>query len=355
MSASHLIAWGRIVDGRGSLAAVEARWSELRNRDMRLVELTIDPLHVGWDAPVQPNHFRSGCAPVEAIAHADQLVRNGQAEAVLITGRDDLRTRYSNDKVLRQQLMLIYDDCPLPQAYTLLARAFMKLHDISEPQFNCLAEALYENYQRTAQRLGYVRPPRPEAFELVTDLFRGVDCANPVVDFAGAVIVAGDAAAPDDAHPVTILGTGLAQMQDGPAHVEAIARYEHLAVAWQAACAQAGVDIAQAFLDQRALLEVYTCFPVAPLGFLLAAGLASDVESIERLLATHEITVTGGMNLARAAWNNPALNATIALCEQLADIARHPASREPRLAAVHGNGGLGYRQGVAIFALNQGD
>ncbi|MCX5660564.1 MAG: hypothetical protein NTW19_12695 [Planctomycetota bacterium] len=346
MSDSVIIAAARVVDGQGSLADVDASWDALRRRGARLVGLTIDPLEAGWDTPVEPGHFRSGCAPIEALARADALIRDGAADAVLIRGEDLLRSRYANDKAQRQRLMTIYGpDCSIPEAYTRLAHAFMRRHCIDAARFKALAAALFDNYARTAQHAGAFTPPRRESFEPATELFRLVDCANPVVDFSGAVIVAGaDAASASPSAPVAIRGVGLAQSSgDGPAHLEEIARYDHLAKAWSAATAAAGIDFAREFHAGRALLEAYTCFPVVPMGFLLASGLARDFDAIEPLLAKHEITVTGGMNLARAAWNNPALNALIALCEQL-------QTGRATCGAVHGNGGLGYRQGVAILA-----
>jgi hypothetical protein len=340
---ARILAWGRVVDGRGDLTGVDAAWSELVRRGARTAELTIDPLHAGWDTPIEPNHFRSGCAPVEALAHADELIRSGRAEAVRIRGEDLLRTRYANDKATRQRLMAIYGDaCPLPEAYTILARAFMRLHGIDTKRFRGLAARLFENYTITAKRDGAYTPPRPEAFGEVTDLFHAVDCANPVVDFAGAIVLGRDGLGTSTSPRV--LGVGLGQTTgDGPDHAEKIARYEHLAAACRAACAQAGVDFADEFRVGGALLEAYTCFPVAPLGFLLASGIAPNIDAIDDVLSQREITITGGMNLARAPWNNPALNALIAACERLG------ASGGPALAGVHGNGGLGYRQGFAIL------
>lgn len=349
MSRSCIIAAARVVDGRGDLAPVHQQWSHLHERGARLVELVIDPLHLGWDTPIEPNHFRSGCGPVEAIARADELVRAGHADAVLITGQDDLRSRYAHDKALRQQLMLIYDHCPLPEAYTLLARAFMRVHGISEDTFRRFACELYDNYARTAAQQGRYKPPRPEAFEMVTDLFRAVDCANPVIDFSGAVIVASHAWVRDDMKPIAVLGVGVESTEDGPAHVEELARYDHLVAACTQACGQAGVDLAREFHHHRALVETYTCFPVTPLGFLLATGMARSVADISAVLASYELTVTGGMNIARAPWNNASLNAAIAMCDRLHE--NTARSEFPHLGAVHGNGGLGYRQGVVILGM----
>ena len=77
------------------------------------------------------------------------------------------------------------------------------------------------------------------------------------------------------------------------------------------------------------------------MAFLLVSGLVEVLEDIPDFLAEHSITITGGMNLARAAWNNPTLNALVLMHHRLCD-------GPEKLGLIHGNGGLGYRQGVAI-------
>lgn len=343
MSDSYILAAARRVDGQGSLAELEALWSGLRG-SARVAELVIDPLDAGWDTPVLPDHFRSGCAPIEALAHGDALIRGGHADAVLIRGEDLLRSRYAHDKAMRQRLMAIYGEgCPIPEAYTQLAHAFMQRHDLDATRFSALAEALRENYARTARRSGNYTPPKPEAMAMATELFRLIDCANPVVDFTGALILGNASLASTSMSPIAVLGVGVARCGgDGPAYVQEIASYDHMAKAWSAACEMAGIDFTTAFHQGAALLEAYTCFPVVPLGFLLASGLAQDIDAIGPLLAKHEITVTGGMNIARAPWNNPALNALIVMCDRL-------RAGDAEYGAVQGNGGLGYRQGVALL------
>lgn len=100
------------------------------------------------------------------------------------------------------------------------------------------------------------------------------------------------------------------------------------------------------FLAGEALLEAYTCYPVVPLAFLLASRIAPSPDAIPELLQHFEITVTGGMNLARAAWNNPCLNALIAMYERLTE-------GTLSVGAVHGNGGLGYKQGFALLVRHR--
>ena len=79
------------------------------------------------------------------------------------------------------------------------------------------------------------------------------------------------------------------------------------------------------------------------MAFLLVSGLVKALEDIPEFLAKHQITITGGMNLARAAWNNPTLNALILMHQRLCN-----CDGKEKLGLVHGNGGLGYRQGIAI-------
>lgn len=338
MKRSYIIAAARKVDGRGDLSSTEATWADLQRSGARLAELTIDPLESGWDTPVLPGHFRSGCAPIEALAQADAMVRAGTADAVRIRGCDLLRSRYSGDKATRQRLMSIYE-CSIPEAYNQLAHAFIQRHGFDEARFKTLAAHLHENYIRTARRNGQELQEKPEFREFITDLFRGVDCANPVVDFEGEVIVSGQCTETG----IAILGVGLGRTpSDGPAAIEEIVTYAHLQEAYEEACATAQVDFAEEFLSGRALLEAYTCYPVVPLGFLLASGIAQNLEAVPEILAKHEVTVTGGMNLARAAWNNPALQALIVMVERL-------RAGEQSIGGVQGNGGLGYRQGFALL------
>ena len=82
---------------------------------------------------------------------------------------------------------------------------------------------------------------------------------------------------------------------------------------------------------------------VVPLAFPLRSGLAPTLAEVPDLLRRHDVTVTGGLNLGRAPWNNTTLNAVIAMAELL----RAPS--EKPLAGVHGNGSLGYQQGFLLL------
>ncbi|HSH68469.1 MAG TPA: hypothetical protein VK997_01030, partial [Deferrisomatales bacterium] len=332
----------------GSLAEVNAVTDEIVGQGYRLSRLHIAPLSHPWTAPLPPGHFRSGCAPLEALDAARRLLAAANADAVVVQGRDLLRSEYARDRALRSRRMAVYgEQQPLTEAYTELARAFCRRVGLDAGGFRDLAERLFENHVRVWEAAGHPIQPRPEWFAPVTELFRRVDCANPVVDFEGAAVVTTTAVAEACGVPahqrIPVLGVALAWASgDGPEYVEEIAEYRHLTTAYREACLQAAVEFGPRYLAGAALLEAYTCYPVVPLAFLLASGIARDPGELPDLLARHPVTVTGGMNLARAAWNNPALHGLATLWERLSKGAAP-------LAALHANGGLGQRQGVAIL------
>jgi hypothetical protein len=326
-----------------SIATYNQAWQSLAAAQPT-ADLTIDPLEAGWDTPIAANHFRSGCAPITALDHACKLIASGSHTAVRITGTDPLRSRYEADKARRNTLMAIYGaDCPIPEAYTRLARAFMALHNIDEATFKDLAIDLYDNYAQTATVEGFYTEPKPEAFNFITELFRAVDCANPSIDFHASLIISSKPLTNQAA--IQVQATALGETSgDGPAHIDEIARYDHLRAACRAIESQVGISLKKEFLSGDALLEAYTCFPVVPLALLLSSGIADTLADVPEILAEHEITLTGGMNIARAPWNNPALHGLVTMHQHLAN------PDAPSIGLVHANGGLGYKQGLALLA-----
>ena len=343
-----ILAAGRLVNGKGDLGPVSAIERKLRDAGCRIDHLFIDPLAKGWDIPFEANHFRSGCGPIEALESACARVMQGQVDAVVIEGTDNLETEYDDKRDERQRLMNIYgDEWPLPKAYTHLAFEFIRLVGTTPAAFKNIAEQLYENYRRTAQRENFYNPPEAKRFEYITELFRAVDCANPSVDFSGRLIIGNKAAADLCVMPnqkrVQVLGVAVEETSgDGLEHVAEIARFDHLRKAYVATCQQAGIPFHERFLEGKALLEAYTCYSVIPMAFFLSSGIAASFDEIGHILERFEVTVTGGMNIGRAPWNNPALNGLICMYEKLS----HGAAE---FGAVHGNGGLGYKQGVAVL------
>ncbi|MBU2963921.1 hypothetical protein Q4508_11415 [Amphritea sp. 2_MG-2023] len=349
MTQALIIASAKTVDNHGSLQHCLAQEATLKQQGLRLTELVIDPLSTPWHSELLPNHYRSGCGPIEALADAKRLINSGATDAVVISGTDNLRSGY--DRQERLDLMAVYgNDYPLTQAYNELAEQFILRHNSDAEQFRQLADDLFENYKRRFQSLitGAATDQLPDErwYKLITPLFRGVDCANPLIDFSGRLLIGNPATAEalNTPHAIEVAAVGLGCLRgDGQEYIEQIVSYEHLKSAYQSACQQADIDFAQQFRDGLALLEVYTCYPVVPIAFLLVSGLVDNLTQLPAFLEQHLITITGGMNLAKGPWNNPALNGLIEMHQQLL------ASPTHSLGAVHGNGGLGYKQGVALL------
>ncbi|MEY8247704.1 MAG: hypothetical protein RPT11_04910 [Bermanella sp.] len=351
MTTALMIAAAKVEDNQGQLDDVLHLEEKLEGLGIHPEHLVIEPLSADWNAPERPGYYRSGCGPLEALAQAKRLIEAGSA-AVVISGIDHLRTGYERDERLSK--MAVYgNDYPLTEAYTELAQAFSERHEIDSKQFKALAAALFENHKvsfRNALSHDFHEGllPGPRWHQPITDLFLGVDCANPMVDFSGRVLISNAATADllaiEPQQRLVIKAVGLSRLAgDGRDYLQDIVSYDHLRTAYAQACQDAGIDFAARFRQGEALLETYTCYPVVPMAFLIVSGLVDVLDDMPEFLAQHSITVTGGMNLAKAAWNNPALNGLITMYRRLCD-------GSEALGLVHGNGGLGYRQGVAIMA-----
>lgn len=336
-------------DSIGSLDQVLQLELKLQQYGITPTHLVIDPLHVDWHSTEDANHFRSGCAPIEALSQAKKLIENGEP-AVVISGKDHIKTAYSREDRLNK--MAVYGaDYPLTQAYTDLASAFSENNNITKEQFKAFSSALFESYKvnfRQSLSNSFTPELLPDSrwYNEITDLFRGVDCANPMVDFSGRLLITrADVAEQlnvDKSQWLKIKAVGLNRLAgDGREFLTEISNYDHLQQAYQQACEEADIDFVRLFKGGNALLEAYTCYPVVPMAFLLVSGLVDTLEDIPTFLTEHNITISGGMNLSRAAWNNPALNALVLMHQRL-------CNGQEKLGLIHGNGGLGYRQGVAI-------
>lgn len=344
MTHNQIIAADRITDQQGDLSASDALLAEAHQLNLRVTTLEIDPLRTDWNSPIADKHFRSGCAPIEALAVANRMLNEQEADLVVIHGRDYLRSEYS--KAERHERMNVYGDAgSLPEGYTALAKQFCQLQNLSLEDFVELRDALFNNLSQTAKSLDL---PQPDTrwYAPLTSLFRGVDCANPLVDFEGRILLCSSATLAKLTPaicPVTLEGVGIGLAEaDGPEQVKHLATYHALAKALHYAEVQSGVEMARAIADLEVKLDAYTCYPVVPLALLVISGAATDKTALLKLLATKAMTQTGGMNLARGAWNNPALNGLIAMCHSL----QHQPNQR---GIVHGNGGLGYKQGIAVL------
>ena len=292
---------------------------------LRVETIWVAALQDGWQEA--PDRFKSGAGPIFALQEACRRVEV-LADVVVIRGYEPLRTGISPGE--RARAMDIYDGVSVPEAYTRLAQGFCACHGITETEFLTFCRAVEANCRATACARGLTLPEPGQNDHMVTSLYRRADCANPVIDFEGELVVGSERAA----KMLGIRGTTVRDVHthreaDGPDHVSELARFVGLSRVLD------GVSCA------RSALEVYTCFPIVPLGFLYSAGLATTIEAAIAWVEEHPLTISGGMNFARAPWNCPALRALV--------LADHHTRNTGQDTLVHGNGGLGGWQGVAVL------
>jgi hypothetical protein len=343
-----IVAVGRVIDGQGSLSEVTEARARLKDAGARVGEYRIAPLELGWNTPLPEGYLKSACAPLEGLIAGAQKIAAGALDAVLISGSDPISSAFADRPSERDQLMRAYGERTFVSAFDELARAYRQRVDMTLGEFDDLADCLFENYWETWKALepGASRPAEAW-FAKITPHFRGVDCANPNIDFEGALLATTAeralAAGLDPARAVAITGLSLKQRcADGIEHIPEVVSYEHLKGAYEEACEQAGSDIGELLLEGRARIEIYTCFPVVPIAFLLTTGLARNPDEIKQLLRNHPVTITGGLNLARAPWNNSTLSAMVQATQQIRD--------GTPIAGVHSNAALGYKQGFAVLS-----
>lgn len=343
-----IVASDRIIDGQGSHAETEKLITSANKLELKVTTLEIVSLAKRWEDKLSPNQFKSGASAMGAINKARKLLAAKKCALVVIRGVDLLRSGYAKSE--REKYMKLYAHRFTPlDGYTKLVPPFLRQNEISEKQFFEISRALFENYSKTWKNLHPgSSAPDPRWFQPITKYFRGVDCANPNIDYSGQLIITDEAHADllkvSKSKRVTILGNSFTKLSvDGFESIPKIAPYLHLRRTIDKALNEAQIDFKGEYLKGRALLEAYTCYPVVPMALLLKLGLISDLTQIPDFLKSHEVTITGGLNLARAPWNLTSLNYLIAMREKLL------TSKSFRYGLVHGNGSLGNQQGITIL------
>jgi hypothetical protein len=171
--------------------------------------------------------------------------------------------------------------------------------------------------------------------------------SNPSLDFSGCAILASDRAAAELGHgdAVRVVGAHVERLgDDGLESIDTIAGFPHLATANRHATAQVGIDLRVEVLAGRLLLEIYTCYPIVPIAFLLHAGLVASADDVPAFLEQHAITISGGLNLAKAPSNNTTLRALVDMTRKLRG---HAAAQ---FGGIHSIAALGYKQAFAVLA-----
>lgn len=310
---------------------------------------------LGCNSIKKINTYKTGAGPIQAITDAGELIKHDLYDAVFIFGHEPLLSDTLNyGKAAIKKAMEIFEDFTLIQCYDLLARGLCRETDISNDQFREIAGTLFNNYSRTFQNrsgIGLGFPRGKVLRDFGTDLFCLTDCANPNIDFAGGIIIANARTAEQLSTPehrrVKVLGSGYSIVRGDPTAIDRIigsgtGLFPHLKEAFMRVQAESQIDIIREFQNKNLLLDAYTCYPPIPVALLLVTGLVGNINEVYDFLKHHEITVTGGMNLARAPWNNPALNGLIEVTQLL-------IQGRSQYGMVHGNGGIGEAQGITVL------
>lgn len=339
-----------VVDGVGSFSKTNKIRENLVKSNAKVLEYEIASIKDGWSKPLPKNRLRCACSPMIAILEAQKHFNNRDADALVIHGKDHIKSVFRDKKEERNKLMHIYgENGHILQAYNKLAHEFIKYWNISQEEFLSLSEALFQNHLRVWLKKDHSRKkPDKRWFDLVTDFFRGVDCANPSVDFEGCVVFATKEAAQkyNLSQNVNIQVSACKVEQcceDNMEDIPKIAPYKHLKIAFEQACKQANMDFISKFLSGKAFLEVYTCYSVVPLGFLLATGMVSSTKEMPKFLEEYPLTITGGLNLSKAAYNNTTLSAFASMANKLRE------SKNNAIGGIHSVGAVGYKQAFAIL------
>lgn len=342
-----IIAGERIQDGNGTFSESEKLMALATKNNLKVVTLEIVNLAKRWEDNLGPNEFKSGASAMGAIEKGRKLLSSKKADIIVIKGTDNLKTGY--ERSAREGYMKLYKNkFTAMDGYDKLVPQFLKVHKVSEKEFFSIRDALFENYFRTWKEISpSATLPEDRWFKPITKYFRGVDCANPNIDYSGQIILSSDKTADTLKVPkkkrVEILGNAFTKLSvDGFESLPKVAPYLHLKKTIDKALKESKVDFKTNFLKGKALLDSYTCYPVVPMGLLLRLGLVNKVQEIPELLKWHEITVTGGLNLGKAPWNLTSLNAIIVMRERL-------LTSKIKLGLVHGNGSLGNQQGITIL------
>ncbi len=300
------------------------------------------------------NTYKSGASPVQALFDAKELINNDLYDAIFIFGYEPLLTdKQVYGKEVIKSAMDIFNGRSILECYNLISHKMCEELGISQDFFFQLTDGLYRNYLRTYTKNtgGEVPYDRGRNLsDLNGDLFRITDCANPNIDFAGGVIIVNDKTADFlniKNERVKVSGVKYSMVSGIPENIDKIVGdkdniFTHLRSSFLEAQNQAKIKVIEELKNNNLLLELYTCYPPIPLAFLLTTKMVDSILELPEFLFNYEITITGGMNFARAPWNNPALNGLIEMCQRM-------NNGNAKYGLVHGNGGIGEIQGVAIL------
>ncbi len=343
-----IIAADRVMDGVGDHSRTQELLFKSQKFGLNTSVLEIVSLAKRWEDNLGPHEFKSGASAMDAINKAQELLASKKADLVVIKGEDFLRSGYTKSD--RENYMKLYEGRYTPlDGYDKLVPHFLKQNGISDNEFFEIRDALFLNYALTWKRVNPEKSlPNERWFQPITQYFRGVDCANPNIDYSGQLIITDEKQADllevPKSERISILGNAFKKLTvDGYESIPHIAPYNHLKDVIEEVIREAKIDFKSEFMQGNAFLEAYTCYPVVPMALLLKLGLVTELREIPAFLQEFEVTLTGGLNLAKAPWNLTSLNYLIAMREKLLN------SQNSKYGLVHGNGSLGNQQGITLL------
>ena len=305
------------------------------------------------------NTYKSGASPIQALCDAKELIDNNLYDAVFIFGQELLLSNMKNYRNEVKKAMNIFEEKTLIQCYNELAEQLCREVGLTEDQFFKISDLLYDNYTKSYnQNTGSnsVSERGRVLDNMNAHLFKLTDCANPNIDFVGGIVVSNTNAAEflgiDRENKTLVSSCKYNVVKGDPNSLNRIIGnkgeiFPHLKEAFKAAQEESKIDVSTEYSVGNLLLEVYTCYPPIPIAFLLSTEIIKDISELEKFIKENQMTVSGGLNLARAPWNNPALSGLIDLCEKM-------KKDKIKYGVVHGNGGIGEIQGVAILERYEG-
>ncbi|MBQ4649362.1 MAG: hypothetical protein IJB73_01530 [Firmicutes bacterium] len=336
---------------------------------VRMAYFFIDPLLYHFEAgnefyfdgleidPVENiSYYRTGAGPVHAVSEAKKMIEKGMADAVSIFTYEPLyyNKKHRGKEAVQKAMDDVFKGVSLIECYNRIGEQMCGVLGISREEFMKTSDALYDNYRRTYEELhGEGSGPSGRGKNLADsggDLFYLTDIANPNIDFAGGVIIGNDEVYEKynsfGEAVISIRAAAHGMVYGTPERIPQLVGakddiFPHLHRVFDK-IEDEGQLIMREELDRgNLLLNAYTCYPPIPMALLMTGGFVDSFDEIGAFLKEHQITIDGGMSLARAAWNNPAFSAFIGMCEKL-------RTSEEKYGLVHGNGGMGESHGLVL-------
>ncbi len=340
---------------------------EMKENGLKIGYFFIDPLMnyfesgnkfyfevLGCDSIPKINYYRTGAGPVHALADAKLYIEKGICDVVAIFAYEPLylcKKKLGGAEI--QKAMDIFDGINLISCYNRLAEQICHDLKISTEEFMKISDAFFENYKRTYAKIVGNNDFKQERGGMLDNmggtLFHLTDVANPNIDFTGGIILGNDFAYErfGNGSERIVLDSAAYQMVYGnPNKTDSITEggvmFPHLRKINQALEEESAVRMAELLENNDLIVAAYTCYPTSPFGLMYACDFVKNVEDFYPVLEKHEITVEGGMSFGRAPWNCPAFRNAIIVANKLKDSEEH-------YGLVHGNGGMGETQGLALF------